>query len=81
MVREGGMSKAEVGRRLGINDNLIGRWVKEFVADGVVAFPGNGKLKPDDEERRRRIPRFAKRNFGQLMPMSAPRTFRGSLRV
>ena len=52
MVQEGGMSKAEAGRRLGINDNLIGRWVTEFAADGVVSFPGNGKLKPDDLERR-----------------------------
>jgi transposase-like protein len=34
------------------NDNLIGRWVTEFAADGVVSFPGNGKLKPDDLERR-----------------------------
>jgi transposase len=52
MVQEGGMSKAEAGRRLGINDNLIGRWVSEFAADGVVSFPGKGKLKPDDQERR-----------------------------
>ncbi len=47
------MSKAEVGRRLGIDDNLLARWMNEFAADGVVSFPGNGKLKPDDEERRR----------------------------
>ncbi len=53
MVIEGGMSKAEVGRRLGVNDNLIGRWVSEFKTDGSQAFPGKGKLKPDDEERRR----------------------------
>ena len=52
MVLEGGMSKAEVGRRLGINDNLVGRWVQEFKADDKASFPGNGKLKPDDQERR-----------------------------
>lgn len=53
MVLEGGMSKAEVGRRLGVDSNLIGNWVRAFEADGAVAFPGKGKLKPDDEERRR----------------------------
>jgi len=53
MVLEGGMSKAEVGRRLGINDNLVSRWVQEFQADDTSSFPGNGKLKPDDQERRR----------------------------
>lgn len=53
MVTDGGLSKAEVGRRLGVNQTLLGVWVKSFQADGVVAFPGNGKLKPEDEERRR----------------------------
>ena len=49
MVLEGGMSKAEAGRRLGVNDNLVGRWVNDFQTNGSQAFPGNGKLKPDDE--------------------------------
>lgn len=53
MVIDGGLSKAEVGRRLGVNQGVIGNWVKTFHADGVLSFPGNGKLKADDEERRR----------------------------
>lgn len=50
MVVEGGLSKAEVGRRLGVNQTLIGNWVRAAKADGVVAFPGQGKLKPEDEK-------------------------------
>ncbi len=52
MVR-GGMSKAEVGRRLGITDGVIHKWVRALESDGAVAFPGNGKLKPEDEELRK----------------------------
>jgi len=53
MVVEGGLSKAEVGRRLGVHQTQIGNWVQAFRADGAAAFPGNGKLKPQDAEVRR----------------------------
>ena len=53
MVTEGGLSKAEVSRRLGVDQSSVGNWVKAFRTDGVVAFPGKGRLKPEDEERRR----------------------------
>lgn len=53
MVLDGGLSKSEVGRRLDISPAVIGNWVKLFQEDGAVAFPGNGKLKPDDEKVRR----------------------------
>jgi transposase len=53
MVLDGAMSKAEVGRRLGINQNLIGHWIKATEADGKSAFPGKGKLKQEDEELRK----------------------------
>lgn len=49
MVTEGGLSKSEVGRRLEISPATIGNWVQAFQVDGNVAFPGNGKLKPEDE--------------------------------
>lgn len=53
MVVEGGLSRAEVGRRLGINQNQIGSWVRAFESEGIVAFPGNGKLKPDESKVKR----------------------------
>ena len=44
---------SEVASNLGINPSLLQRWRKKFEADGSVAFPGHGKLKPEDEEIRR----------------------------
>ena len=53
MVLEQGISKIEVGRRLGVHPTSIGNWIKAFQADEEEAFPGKGKLKPRDEELRR----------------------------
>jgi len=53
MVVDGGLPKSEVARRLDISPATIGNWVKCFQEDGAVAFPGNGKLKPEDEKVRR----------------------------
>lgn len=53
MVLNDGLSKAEAGRKLGVSQSAITKWVEEFRADGVVAFPGNGKLKPHEEELRK----------------------------
>lgn len=49
MVVEQGMRQAEVARDLGLNHNVLSRWVLRFKADQEDAFPGKGKLKPDDE--------------------------------
>ena len=50
LVLKDGLSQAEVSRRLGITSGLIARWVAEAQDNGLSAFPGNGKLKPQDEE-------------------------------
>ena len=44
---------AEVARELGIAENMLHRWKKQFQAEGVTAFPGNGKIPVRDEEIRR----------------------------
>ncbi len=49
-----GYSKAEIGRSLGINPDLIRRWQREFEVDGSHAFPGQGKL-PLDQQRIRNL--------------------------
>lgn len=53
MVIRDGLTQAEVGRRLGVSDGMIGKWVTAGKADGASAFPGNGKLMPEDDEVRR----------------------------
>ena len=46
-------SPAEAGRSLGINGNMLGRWVKEHQADDGQSFRGNGKLTPEQEQIRK----------------------------
>jgi len=53
LVTDQGYSRAEASRSLGINANMLCRWVQEEQADDGQAFRGNGKLTPDQEENRR----------------------------
>jgi len=51
LVLEQEYTKAEASRSLGINPNLIARWIQEHQADDSgQAFRGNGKLTPELEE-------------------------------
>ena len=52
MVVEQGLRQSEVSRDLGLNANVLSRWVLRFKADQEAAFPGKGKLKPQDERNR-----------------------------
>ncbi len=53
MVVEQERTAREVAGNLGVNEAVLHRWKKEFVADGELAFPGHGKLKPEGDELRR----------------------------
>ena len=53
LVIEGGRVASEVSKGLGINENVLYRWIKQYREDPENAFPGKGKLKPEDEELRR----------------------------
>ena len=53
LVAEQGYSRAEAARSLGINANMLGRWVKESQTDDGQSFRGNGKLTQEQEENRR----------------------------
>ena len=53
MVLEEGLSVAQVSRDLGINENSLHNWKKKYLEDKENAFPGKGKMKPEDEELRR----------------------------
>jgi len=50
LVTEQDYTRAEAARSLGINANLLGRWVKEAGAEHGHTFRGNGKLTPEQEE-------------------------------
>jgi transposase len=52
LVLDQGYSRAEAARSLGLNGNMLCRWVSEQQSDGQ-AFRGNGKLTPEQEEIRK----------------------------
>ena len=53
LVTEGRKSTAAVARDLGIDPTTLYSWKREFGAHGKEAFPGNGRLRPEEEELRR----------------------------
>lgn len=53
MVVEQGRDLHEVARELGVRSDMLQKWIRKFGEDGGDAFPGSGRLKPDDEEMRR----------------------------
>jgi transposase-like protein len=53
LVTDQKFSLAEAARRLGIPDHLLRKWKHDHEQTGDQAFPGNGNLPPEEEERRR----------------------------
>jgi transposase len=45
-----GYGTTEAARNLGINATMLGRWKRELEARENGAFPGKGRLSPDQEE-------------------------------
>jgi transposase len=52
LVKEQGYNQAEAARNLGLNPNMLGRWIKESESDDGQTFRGNGKLTPEQLELR-----------------------------
>ncbi|NJL28954.1 MAG: transposase [Thermoanaerobaculia bacterium] len=52
MVLSGQHGLAEVARDLDLRPDMLRRWRHRFLEDPQQAFPGNGRMKPDDEELR-----------------------------
>jgi transposase len=44
------VSVAQAGRNLDVHENVLRKWAKEFGSDPVQAFPGQGHLKPEQQE-------------------------------
>jgi transposase len=50
LVRERGMTATQAARDLGLHENVLRKWVKDAKAHGTQAFPGQGRMRPDDAE-------------------------------
>lgn len=52
LVTKRGVSAAQASRDLGLHSTVLRRWVRAAADDGAAAFPGHGKLTPEQEELR-----------------------------
>ena len=50
LALRGDRSKQSVAESLGICPSNLQRWIREYKASGNGAFPGKGRLRPEDEE-------------------------------
>lgn len=50
LVRDRGVTVAQASRDLGVHENLLRGWIKQFAADPRQAFPGQGNMKPEQAE-------------------------------
>jgi transposase len=50
LVKERGVSVAQAARDLDVHENMLRKWVREFGADPVQSFTGNGQMKPEQLE-------------------------------
>ena len=53
LITEEGYKIAEAARSLGINANMLGRWVRQAREGSDTAFLGKGNLSPEQEEIRK----------------------------
>ena len=50
LVKERGVSVVQASRDLDVGENVLRRWIKELTADPGQAFPGQGQVKPEQQE-------------------------------
>ena len=50
LTTAGDVTAIQVARELGIHENTLHKWRRQLRADPKQAFPGKGRLKPDEEE-------------------------------
>lgn len=53
LVADGSRSVRSVAKELGIDANTLYHWKRELAQEGSEAFPGKGRLSPQEEELRR----------------------------
>jgi transposase len=50
LIKERGVGFAQASRDLGVHENVLRKWAKEFAADPHHSFPGQGQMKPEQLE-------------------------------
>lgn len=50
LVVERGVTFRQAAKDLGLHENLLRKWAQAIRLDSKQAFPGRGKMKPDDAE-------------------------------
>jgi transposase len=53
LIIQGGRRTRDVSKDLGINENVIYRWIRQYKDDTENSFPGKGHQKPAEEELRK----------------------------
>lgn len=53
LVIEQGKKVKDVAADIGVTETSVRRWIKQYGDHGENAFPGKGKLRPEDEEIRK----------------------------
>lgn len=54
LVLESGEPVKSIAAELGISDNTLFNWKKKYLLDAKNAFPGKGRLKPEQEDLRKK---------------------------
>ena len=50
LVKERGVSIVQASRDLDVGENVLRRWIKEFSSEHEQAFPGQGQVRPEQQE-------------------------------
>ncbi len=50
LIKERGVSVAQASQDLGVHQSQLRDWMKKFADDPQYAFPGQGKMKPEQLE-------------------------------
>ncbi|MFZ2322075.1 MAG: transposase [Ignavibacteriaceae bacterium] len=53
LVLESEKSVESIASELGVSSNSLFNWKRKYLEDAKNAFPGKGRMKPEDEELRR----------------------------
>ena len=57
LITHHGYGVSEAARNLGVHATMLRKWKRTLEQQGAPAFPGNGRLRPEQEKKRLRMER------------------------